>query len=570
MHQENKENNKTGNAPSTIIPQANITTTVATGILPSPEVQVISPNIVSEDKGLSRVTRYVSRESRVKTDAQNATRTVTVEEKSFLLKTDINIPKKIGLMMVGWGGNNGTTLTASLLAHKHNIEWKTKRGTQRPNWFGSLVMAGTVVLGTEVDPETGVDTEVHVPMHQIAPFIDPTDLVIGGWDLNGANMADAMERAEVLEWDLQDKVRPMMQDMKPLPSIYDPDFIASNQSDRADNLLPNCSTKQQQLDAIRAQIRDFKKVNGLQKVIILWTANTERFCDISAPGLNDSAASLLKSISNNEKEVSPSTIFGVAAALEKCPFINGSPQNTCVNGLVELATQNKTSIGGDDFKSGQTKMKSVLVDFLISSGIKPVSIVSYNHLGNNDGKNLNEQRQFRSKEISKSNVVDDMVASNTMLYRPACKARKLEAETPDHCIVIKYIPAVGDSKRAMDEYESEIFMGGRSTISIHNICEDSLLASPLMLDLVLFIELLDRVQVKRESVVCGAESQEWESLHSVSSLLSFMLKAPLVPSHAPVVNALMRQRKSIDCMLRAMVGLPPVDDLALEHRLNKC
>ena len=106
------------------------------------------------------------------------------------------------------------------------------------------------------------------------------------------------------------------------------------------------------------------------------------------------------------------------------PFINGSPQNTFVPGAIELAEQHGAFIGGDDFKSGQTKMKSALVDFLINAGIKLTSIASYNHLGNNDGKNLSSQKQFRSKEISKSNVVDDMVEANTVLYE--------KGEHPDH------------------------------------------------------------------------------------------------------------------------------------------
>lgn len=173
---------------------------------------------------------------------------------------------------------------------------------------------------------------------------------------------------------------------------------------------------------------------------------------------------ILASIKNNDPEVSPSNIFAVASILEGCPYINGSPQNTMVPGIIELATNHKVFIGGDDFKSGQTKMKSVLVDFLVSAGIKPMSIVSYNHLGNNDGKNLNAPKQFRSKEISKSNVVDDMVASNEILYAPG--------EHPDHCVVIKYVPFVKDSKRAMDEYSSSIFMNGLSTIVMHNTCED--------------------------------------------------------------------------------------------------
>ena len=141
--------------------------------------------------------------------------------------------------------------------------------------------------------------------------------------------------------------------------------------------------------------------------------------------------------------MAPSTLYALACVDEGVPFINGSPQNTFVPGLINAAVRLKTLIGGDDFKSGQTKMKSALVDFLVSAGIKPTSIVSYNHLGNNDGLNLSAPSCFRSKEISKSNVVDDIVNSNRLLYQ--------NGEHPDHSVVIKYVPYVGDSKRAMDK-----------------------------------------------------------------------------------------------------------------------
>lgn len=167
--------------------------------------------------------------------------------------------------------------------------------------------------------------------------------------------------------------------------------------------------------------------------------------------MNDTAENLMKSVSISHQEISPSTIFAIASILEGCPFINGSPQNTFVPGVVHLAESKGIFIAGDDFKSGQTKLKSVLVDFLVNAGIKPLAITSYNHLGNNDGFNLSAPAQFRSKEISKSNVVDDMVSSNSILYA--------DKEYPDHTVVIKYVPSVGDSKRAMDEYVSEIFMG---------------------------------------------------------------------------------------------------------------
>lgn len=275
-------------------------------------------------------------------------------------------------------------------------------------------------------------------------------------------------------------------------------------------------------------------------------------CGQVVEGLNDTAENLLDAIERNESEVSPSTLYAVASILEGVPFVNGSPQNTFVPGLIELAVQNNVLIGGDDFKSGQTKMKSVLVDFLVGAGLKPTSIVSYNHLGNNDGMNLSAPQTFRSKEISKSNVVDDMVASNSILYEPG--------EHPDHVVVIKYVPYVGDSKRAMDEYTSEIFLGGRNTIALHNTCEDSLLAAPIILDLVILAELITRIQLRKDG------ESAMHGFHPVAVLLSYLTKAPLVPQGTPVINALAKQRAMLENILRACVGLPPESNMMLEFK----
>ncbi len=363
------------------------------------------------------------------------------------------------------------------------------------------------------------------------------------------SLGDSMRRAKVLDVTLQDQLYAEMHAMVPLPSIYIPDFIAANQADRADNVL--LGSRQEQVEKIRQDIREFKAFHGLATVVVLWTANTERFAAIEE-GVNDTAANLLAAVARGEEEISPSTLFAVASILEGCTYINGSPQNTFVPGVMELAEAQGVAIGGDDFKSGQTKMKSVMVDFLVSAGIKPVAIASYNHLGNNDGKNLNAPQTFRSKEISKSNVVDDMVASNRLLYA--------EGEHPDHIVVIKYLPYVGDSKRAMDEYTSEIFMGGTNTIAMHNTCEDSLLATPLILDLVILAELCGRISVRKEG-------GEWEHFHSVLSILSYLIKAPLVPRGTPVVNALFAQKQCIANILRAARGLPPENHMMLEHKL---
>ena len=372
-------------------------------------------------------------------------------------------------MLIGMGGNNGSTLCATILANKHNMSWHTKEGIQQPNYIGSVLRASTVSIGTE--PGTG--KEVHVPISDVLPMVHPNDLVLGGWDISGLSMDKAMERARVLDYDLQRQVAPYLALFgRPLPSIYYPDFIAANQEARADNLIPG-TDKQSHLDHIRADIRRFKEENDLDRVVVFWTANTERYSDI-IPGVNDTADNILASIRTSHSEVSPSTVFAVAAILEGSPFINGAPQNTFVPGVIQLAEREKSFIGGDDLKSGQTKLKSVLAEFLVNAGIKPLSIASYNHLGNNDGQNLSAERQFKSKEISKSNVVDDMVNANHLLYKPAAPSatgKTTKGEHPDHIVVIKYVPAVGDSKRAIDEYYSEIFCGGRQTINIFNECE---------------------------------------------------------------------------------------------------
>lgn len=466
-------------------------------------------------------------------------------QEAYVFRTEKAVGR-VGVMMVGWGGNNGSTVTAGIIANRENLTWRTKEGVQTPNYHGSIVKASTVRIGTD---ETG--ESVYVPLSNMLPMVDPNDLVLGGWDINGDNMAVAMRKAQVLDVNLQDKVEPFLEGMCPLPAVFYPGFVAENQADRANNVVPG-DDKEAHVQHIRDDIRKFKADNNLDKVIVMWTANTERFVDEIA-GVNDTADNLLASIDTSHPEVSPSTLYAVASILEGSPYINGSPQNTFVPGCIQLAERKGVFIGGDDFKSGQTKFKSVLVDFLVNAGIKPTSIISYNHLGNNDGKNLSAPSQFRSKEKSKSNVVDDMVRSNPILYPKGSKG-------PDHVVVIKYVPNVGDSKRAMDEYTSDIFLGGKSTIVTHNTCEDSLLACPLIIDLVVLTELSTRIKYRRSTMGSFAH------FHPVLSLLSYMLKAPMVPKGMPVVNSLFKQRAAIENVLRACVGLPPETDMRLEHR----
>jgi len=214
---------------------------------------------------------------------------------------------------------------------------------------------------------------------------------------------------------------------------------------------------------------------------------------------------------------------------------------------VAYAKEKGGFIGGSDFKSGQTRFKTVMSDFLIGSGIRLSSVVSYNHLGNNDGKNLQEDKCFQSKKISKAGVLDDAIKSNEILYPSG-------DDKIDHEVVIKYVPFVQDSKRALDEYSSSIFMNGVNTISTYNICEDSLLATPLMIDMIILGELFTRMLINGES------------MGPVLSYLSFFFKAPITNHEEYVVNSFSKQRESLVNILKVAAGFQPDDGTLLAFK----
>ena len=506
-----------------------------------PRFKVNSPSVAYGETHVTSKFAYASTELQAEA---NGSWSVTPVSTEYEFKTELKVPR-LGVMLVGLGGNNGTTVVAGVLANRKGMSWETREGAKQANYLGSLTQSSVVRLGNLGGKE------VHAPFKSMLPLVEPNDIILGGWDISKKNLGEGMKRAQVLDVDLQRQLYPEMSLMQPLPGIFDGSFIAANQETRADNVIPG--PKAAQVEQIRLDIQSFKRKHNLDKVVILWTANTERYAEVR-PGLNETQAELLASIASNEAEVAPSTLYAVASIMEGVPFINGSPQNTFVPGLVELAISKGVMIGGDDFKSGQTKMKSVLVDFFIGAGLKPTSIVSYNHLGNNDGKNLSAPQCFRSKEISKSDVVKDMVESNKLMYK--------NGEEPDHCVVIKYIPSVGDSKRALDEYTNEIFMGGKNTIVMHNTCEDSLLAAPIILDMVIVLELCTRIQVRKVG------HGKFENLHPIAVMMSYFAKAPLVPKGTPCINSLVKQRAMLENILRACIGLPQDNNMLLEFKVS--
>lgn len=208
---------------------------------------VNSPNVSYTDSEIrSKYTYHTTSVS----EGANGKFVATPKETVYDFKVDRKVPKT-GMMLVGWGGNNGTTVTAGILANKKKLTWETREGPREANYYGSVVMASTMKLGTH--SKTGKD--VNIPFHDVLPMVHPNDLVIGGWDISGKNLSESMDRAAVLEPTLKAMVKEEMAKMVPLPSIYYPDFIAANQEDRADNILKGSKASWEHVEKIQQDIR---------------------------------------------------------------------------------------------------------------------------------------------------------------------------------------------------------------------------------------------------------------------------------------------------------------------------
>lgn len=208
---------------------------------------VESPNVVYTDEEIK--SKYVYRTTSV-SQVGDGKYVATPKETVYDFKVDRKVGK-VGMMLVGWGGNNGTTVTAGIMANRQGLKWDTREGPRAANYYGSVVMSSTMKLGTEA--KTG--KEINIPFHNVLPMVHPNDLVIGGWDISGMNLAEAMDRAAVLEPTLKNQVKKAMAEMKPLPSPYYPDFIAANQGARADNVLEGSKASMEHVEKLRKDIR---------------------------------------------------------------------------------------------------------------------------------------------------------------------------------------------------------------------------------------------------------------------------------------------------------------------------
>ena len=423
---------------------------------------------------------------------------------------------KLGVLVPGMGAVT-TTFIAGLEA--------IKRGLGKP--IGSLTQLGTIRLGKR--------TEGRSPAIQdFVPLARMEDLVVGAWDIFADNAYESAVKAGVLEMPLLEQLKVPLSAMKPMPAVFDQEYVKRL---NGPNMKPKGS-KMDHAEMVMDDIRRFKQTTGVSRMIMIWCASTEVFRQPAAvhATLKDFECGLQKS----DPEISPSQIYAYAALKSGVPYANGAPHMTTdMPALLELARSQNLPVAGKDFKSGQTFMKTLVAPGLKSRLLGLSGWFSTNILGNRDGEVLDDPGSFRSKEVSKSSALEYILQGNLYpdLYRDFY-----------HKVRIEYYPPRGDAKEGWDNIDIFGWLGYPMQIKINFLCRDSILAAPLVLDIVLFMDLAQRAGMRG--------IQEW---------LSFYFKAPM---HAPELypeHDIFIQLMKLKNTLRWMRGETLITHLGLEY-----
>ena len=347
------------------------------------------------------------------------------------------------------------------------------------------------------------------------------------WDPIPDNAYDAAVKSGVLE--RHEEIEPVadfLKAIRPMPAVFDNDYV--KRIDGA-NVKP-AHTKLSQVEAVREDIRRFKEENDCDRLVMVWCASTEKF--ISETEVHQDIESFVGGLHDNHESIAPSMVYAYAALMEGVPFVNGAPNLTVdIPALETLATGNGVPVCGKDFKTGQTLVKTVIGPMLKARMLGMDGWFSTNILGNRDGEVLDEPENFKTKEESKLGVLEYILQPDMYpdLYSDAY-----------HKVRINYYPPRGDSKEGWDNIDLFGWLGHRMQLKVNFLCSDSILAAPLVLDLVLFIDLAQRAGL--------AGIQEW---------LSFYFKSP---QHAPTVypeHDLFIQQTKLKNTLRWLMGEGP-------------
>jgi len=423
---------------------------------------------------------------------------------------------KLGILIPGMGA-----VTSTFIAGVEAV----RRGLGEP--IGSLTQLGTIRLGKRTEGRTP-------KIKEFVPLAPLECLTFGTWDIYEDDAYQAAVRAQVLERPLLDQLKEPLSSIRPMKAVFDHEYVK-----RIDG--PNVksgSTKMDLAEAVMDDIQQFKRTNGCNRLVMIWCGSTEVFHK-PAP-VHQSLATFEEGLRTNDPNISPSQIYAYAALKLGVPFANGAPNlTTDVPALLDLARDNAVPICGKDFKTGQTYMKTLLAPGFKARMLGVKGWFSTNILGNRDGEVLEDPGSFKSKEETKLSVLEQILQPE--LYPNLYKDLY-------HAVRINYYPPRGDAKEGWDNIDIFGWLGYPMQIKIDFLCRDSILAAPLVLDLVLFLDLAQRAGMKG--------IQEW---------LSFYFKGPMTAPGLYPEHDIFIQLMKLKNTLRWMQGENLITHLGLEY-----
>jgi myo-inositol-1-phosphate synthase len=423
---------------------------------------------------------------------------------------------KLALLMPGLGAV-ATTLIAGVEA--------VKKGKAQP--IGSLTQMSTIRLGKRTEDRNPL-------IRDFVPLANLSDIVFGGWDIYTDNVYESALNARVLEPHQLHDLKPELEKIKPMPAVFDHDYVKNINGPN----VKTAATKMELAYQLIADIERFKTENNCERVVMVWCASTEKYLEPSE--IHQSLELFEIALNNNDPRIAPSMIYAYAALKIGIPFVNGAPNLTVdIPALIELAKDTRTPIAGKDFKTGQTLMKTIIAPGLHARALGVNGWFSTNILGNRDGQVLDDPENFKTKEVSKLSVLDEIFQpeSNPVLYGDM-----------HHKVRINYYPPRGDNKESWDNIDIFGWMGYPMQIKINFLCRDSILAAPIVLDLALFSDLAKRAEM--------SGIQEW---------LSFYLKSPQTAEGLKPEHDIFKQLVKLQNTLRHMMGEDLITHLGLDY-----
>jgi myo-inositol-1-phosphate synthase len=423
----------------------------------------------------------------------------------------------LAVLIPGIGGAVSTTFLAGVEA--------IRRGLALP--VGSLTQLGTIRLGKRF--------EYRIPhIKDFVPLARLEDLIFGGWDIFPDDCYQAALQAGVLKGEHVEAVRPFLEGLHPWPAVFNQDYVRN----LAGPHVKRQASHLEYVEAITVDIEAFKRQHAVSRLVMIWCGSTERH--LKPAKVHQSLRDFEAGLANNDPGISPSMLYAYAALRCGIPYVNSAPSLTVdIPAMVELAEQRRVAIAGKDLKTGQTMMKTILAPGLKARMLGLTGWYSTNLLGNRDGMVLDDEEAFRSKEESKLSALKTILQPEVYpeLY-----------EDFHHKVVISYYPPRGDNKEGWDCIDIFGWLGYPMQIKMDFLCRDSILAAPLVLDLVLFVDLAQRAKM--------AGIQEW---------LSFYFKSPQCAPELYPEHDLFIQLIKLKNTLRYLMGEEQITHLGLDY-----